>query len=56
MRSVVAVSILAATAACGFAAAQTPSPPSLDARASDPVRMGWMVGAPPPPGEAHSLC
>ena len=23
-------------------------PPALDARASDPVAMGWMVGAPPP--------
>jgi CubicO group peptidase (beta-lactamase class C family) len=29
---------------------QSPSvPPPLDARASDPVTMGWMVGAPPPP-------
>ena len=43
--------LLAATAACGFAAAQTPSPPPLDARASDPVRMGWMVGSPPPPAK-----
>ena len=30
-------------------AAQAPDPPALDARASDPVTMGWMVGAPPPP-------
>jgi CubicO group peptidase (beta-lactamase class C family) len=29
-------------------AAQAPTPPALDARASDPVTMGWMVGAPPP--------
>jgi CubicO group peptidase (beta-lactamase class C family) len=30
------------------AAAQTPAPP-LDAVASDPVTLGWMVGSPPPP-------
>ena len=30
-------------------AAQAPAPHALDARASDPVTMGWMVGAPPPP-------
>jgi CubicO group peptidase (beta-lactamase class C family) len=30
-------------------AAQAPAPPTLDARASDPVTMGWMIGAPPPP-------
>src|ERR1022692_837838 len=29
--------------------AQTPAP--LDARASDPVVMGWMTGTPPPPGK-----
>ena len=29
-------------------AAQAPVPPAMDARASDPVTMGWMVGAPPP--------
>ena len=29
--------------------AQAPAAPTLDARASDPVAMGWMVGAPPPP-------
>jgi CubicO group peptidase (beta-lactamase class C family) len=29
-------------------AAQAPDPLALDARASDPVTMGWMVGAPPP--------
>jgi CubicO group peptidase (beta-lactamase class C family) len=28
---------------------QTPAPHALDARASDPVTMGWMVGSPPPP-------
>jgi len=33
----------------GHFAAQTPPPPTLDARASDPIVMGWMVGAPPPP-------
>jgi CubicO group peptidase (beta-lactamase class C family) len=31
------------------ALAQTPPPAPLDARASDPVVMGWMVGSPPPP-------
>ena len=30
-------------------AAQSTTAPTLDARASDPVAMGWMVGAPPPP-------
>jgi CubicO group peptidase (beta-lactamase class C family) len=29
--------------------AQAPAPPLLDARASDPVALGWMVGSPPPP-------
>jgi len=31
------------------ASAQTAPPPPLDAVASDPVKMGWMVGSPPPP-------
>ena len=30
-------------------AAQTSSTPALDARASDPVALGWMMGSPPPP-------
>src|ERR671912_1790649 len=30
-------------------AMQIPAPHALDARASDPVTMGWMVGSPPPP-------
>jgi CubicO group peptidase (beta-lactamase class C family) len=29
-------------------AAQAPATPALDARASDPITMGWMVGTPPP--------
>ena len=29
--------------------AQAPAPHALDARASDPDAMGWMVGSPPPP-------
>jgi CubicO group peptidase (beta-lactamase class C family) len=29
--------------------AQSPAPPQLDAQASDPRLLGWMVGAPPPP-------
>jgi CubicO group peptidase (beta-lactamase class C family) len=32
-----------------FVAAQAPAPHALDARASDPVTLGWMVGTPPPP-------
>lgn len=36
------------TAATAFA--QSPAPvPTLDAAASDPVKLGWMVGSPPPP-------
>src|SRR5687767_12030281 len=52
-------SSFASTAVVGFVlagasfTAQSPAPPpvtpALDARASDPVTMGWMVGAPPPP-------
>ena len=42
-----AVIALAAVAATGALAA-TP-PPVLDARASDPLVMGWMQGDPPPP-------
>ena len=30
-------------------AAQTSAPPALDARASDPISLRWMVGSPPPP-------
>ena len=32
----------------GTALAQSPAPAPLDARASDPIAMGWMVGSPPP--------
>ena len=31
------------------AQAATPAAPPLDAAASDPAQLGWMVGAPPPP-------
>jgi len=41
--SVIAVALLATITA------QSDAPQTLDARASDPVAMGWMVGAPPPP-------
>ena len=37
-----------ATVAATGALAATP-PPVLDARASDPLVMGWMQGDPPPP-------
>ena len=43
-----AVVIALAVAAAPFAA-QFPTPSPLDAGASDPVTMGWMIGAPPPP-------
>jgi hypothetical protein len=38
------------TMVSGLAAAQSGSAPPafLDAQASDPVTMGWMVGSPPP--------
>ena len=38
----------ACAAACQMAWAQAPAKP-LDAIASDPVTLGWMVGSPPPP-------
>jgi hypothetical protein len=40
---------LATIAGARLTAAQTPAAAPLDARTSDPVAMGWMVGAPPPP-------
>jgi CubicO group peptidase (beta-lactamase class C family) len=47
--AVLLASILAASLLAGAAVgADTPAPP-LSAADSDPVRMGWMVGAPPPP-------
>jgi CubicO group peptidase (beta-lactamase class C family) len=53
MRAILSLPLTAAIA-CGLTTvsftAQSPRlPPALDARASDPVTMGWMVGAPPPP-------
>jgi hypothetical protein len=36
-------------AACGGATAQTAPPKFPDAVASDPVKLGWMAGFPPPP-------
>ena len=39
-----AVATVVATVLTG---AQSPGPQTLDARASDPVTMGWMIGAPP---------
>ena len=38
----------AATLQCAASLAQTAAPP-LDAAASDPNKMGWMIGSPPPP-------
>jgi CubicO group peptidase (beta-lactamase class C family) len=47
-----AVSVAAVVVAAGLTsppfAAQAPTAAALDARASDPVALGWMVGAPPP--------
>ena len=42
----VAAALLALSASSTLRAAQAEA---LDAEASDPVRLGWMVGAPPPP-------
>jgi len=35
-------------AGAAYVGAQTPTPLAPDARASDPVTLGWMVGSPPP--------
>jgi CubicO group peptidase (beta-lactamase class C family) len=43
------ISIIAVALGTALSAMQTPAPHALDARASDPVTMGWMVGSPPPP-------
>jgi CubicO group peptidase (beta-lactamase class C family) len=52
MRAILRLSMTAAIAASLVtmsSSAQSPAPaPALDARASDPIAMGWMVGAPPP--------
>ena len=42
-------SMIAIALGTALFAMQTPAPHALDARASDPVTMGWMVGSPPPP-------
>ena len=39
------LSLLAATAAL----AQTPPPALPTAEQTDPVKLGWMIGSPPPP-------
>ena len=52
MRAILRLSVTAAIASSlvtiSSSAQSPPPPPALDARASDPVTMGWMVGAPPP--------
>ena len=40
----------------GTALAQSPAPAPLDARASDPIAMGWMAGSPPPAARSDPLC
>jgi CubicO group peptidase (beta-lactamase class C family) len=40
---------LSAVFSVAMFADQAPAPSTLDARASDPVTLGWMVGSPPPP-------
>jgi CubicO group peptidase (beta-lactamase class C family) len=47
VRRPLAAIAIATVAAVRLVAAQEPAAP-LDARASDPVAMGWMVGSPPP--------
>src|SRR5262245_41160742 len=46
-RTVVAL-VIAVTLGTAYFTAQSRAPQVLDARASDPLTMGWMVGAPPP--------
>ena len=45
-RSVAAA--IAVIVVLGAALAQSPAPAPLDARASDPIALGWMMGSPPP--------
>ena len=47
-RALVMVGLSLVLAGTLWVRAQTPPPPALDATASDPVTIGWMVGAPPP--------
>jgi CubicO group peptidase (beta-lactamase class C family) len=47
-RATVALVVAVALAYVRFTA-QSPAPHTLDARASDPVAMGWMAGSPPAP-------
>lgn len=44
-----ALALLLALLILNVARAQAPAAPPLDAQESDPVRMGWMDGFPPPP-------
>jgi CubicO group peptidase (beta-lactamase class C family) len=44
-----AAGVVLTSALCTAQSPATPPAPALDARASDPITMGWMVGAPPPP-------
>jgi len=48
MRVVFEMVVVLVAAGVAIVWAQTPAPPPLDARASDPVTMRWMVGTPPP--------
>ncbi|MDI9333481.1 MAG: serine hydrolase [Cytophagales bacterium] len=49
-RARLSLSLLIATLLTGLnTQAQTPAPAIPDAIASDPIRLGWMVGSPPPP-------
>src|SRR4051812_44427656 len=43
------VALVVLISAMSSAQTASPSSPSLDAVASDPVALGWMVGSPPPP-------
>jgi CubicO group peptidase (beta-lactamase class C family) len=47
-RTIAAVILGAVALRVVFLLAQPQAPPLLDARASDPTAMGWMVGSPPP--------
>ena len=48
-RRALATSLLALTFVTGLASAQTAAPVLPSAEQTDPARLGWMVGSPPPP-------
>lgn len=49
MKNKIVSASLAVNLMAGATVAGAAAPEILDARASDPIRLGWMVGSPPPP-------